>query len=113
MPATKAKPNRTLEVMARLDRSYIPAVLVRDGRKADAYAVFTSPDTIHWQHRGDHRSYRVTCVGGVPAGCTCPAGTHGKACRHVAASRKLVQVGELVLEGVATPDGWMHTTEAE
>ncbi len=86
MTAT-AKPARRLQVMARLDRAYIPAVLVTEGKKADAYTVFTSPGAVHWQHRaGGGRNYRVTCVAGRPLECTCDGFKFRGACLHTAAS---------------------------
>ena len=114
MGRTAAKPQRTLRVCERIDRTYIPAVLVTDGPKSDAYRVFTSPGTVHWDHRaGGGRYYRVECVGGKPSTCNCPAGTYRGTCRHLAATAKLIAVGELAAPADErdTPDGYLHTSE--
>ncbi len=93
MQATKTR--RTLEVMSRIDREYIPAVLVREGKKSDAYCVVAIPGAVKWHHRGDsERRYTVTCVAGKPVRCDCPSRVP---CRHLIATRKLLMIGELAV----------------
>jgi hypothetical protein len=113
MTAT-AKTRRTLKVSQRLDREYIPAVVVTEGRKVDAYAVFSFAGAVAWQNRAEClRSYTVACTGGVPTACTCTGFKFKGRCRHVSGTRKLIELGELTppADEQDRPEGWMHSVQ--
>jgi len=106
---------RTLRIAHRLDREYLPAVIVTEGRKCDAYCVVATAGSVRWSNRADvSRSYTVTCSGQTPVACTCDGWKYRHTCKHTAATRKLIELGELAVPAADDrPAGWCVATEVE
>lgn len=91
MTATKTK--RSLTVVAREGKSVL-GLLIRTERRIDGYWLKIRHNsigeavTIRWQHETD--AGRVYTVAVASMTCTCPA---RKECRHVAATKRLIQLG--------------------
>lgn len=92
MTATRAKPARTLTVLANPIPGLVRAVLTV-GRAADEY-VFArrAADVVGVRKAGSDEEYLADTWERT---CTCKAGSFGKRCKHLDAVRKLESLGHL------------------
>lgn len=87
---TTTKTTRSLRIVKRLEYGLV--VELTTVYKTAEYYVGKLGNVIRWGELMADGWYHVTENG---TKCDCPAGIHGKPCKHADATRKLIQLGKI------------------